>query len=420
MGAEIDRLEVQVEAQATKANNQLDKLVTKLDRVSGALSGLNSSGLAGLSNGVAKFAQASSQLSNVKTADFTRLTKNIEKLSALNTQQIYSAASSMKTLSTAINSLGGVSANSQQVAEVANSISKLGGVNVQRAITNLPALAMAMKNLMATLSSAPTVNNNIIHMTNSLATLASQGTKVGTAGNSLTNSINRIGTSMERTTKKTRSFSSVIGSFYQSYFWVSNGVKKLWSSVESSMGYVETLNYFNAAFGQVADSAVSQWEEAGADSAQAYYNSFSDRAKQLTTKMTGFTITESGMLESTGGKSLGINPSQLMNYQAMFAQMSNSMGMTAETSLKVSTALTEIGADLASVKNMNFDKVWTDMASGLAGMSRTLDKYGVNIIAIESENKEANVFPTATTLINKNDNVIVIGGNDDLSKLKNM
>ena len=218
MGAEIDRLEVQVEAQATKANNQLDKLVTKLDRVSGALSGLNSGGLAGLSNGVAKFAQASAQLSNVKTADFTRLTKNIEKLSALNTQQIYGAASSMKTLSTAINSLGDVSANSQQVVEIANSISKLGGVNIQRAITNLPALAMAMKNLMVTLSSAPTVSNNIIQMTNSLATLASQGAKVGTAGNSLTNSINRIGTSMERTTKKTRSFSSIIGSFIGSIF----------------------------------------------------------------------------------------------------------------------------------------------------------------------------------------------------------
>ena len=149
MGAEIDRLEVQVEAQATKANNQLDKLVTKLDRVSGALSNLNGGGLIGLSNGVTKFAQASAQLSNVKTADFTRLTKNIDKLVGLNTQQIYGVASSMKTLSTAINSLSGVSQSSLQVAEVAKSISKLGGANVQRAITNLPALATAMNNLMA-------------------------------------------------------------------------------------------------------------------------------------------------------------------------------------------------------------------------------------------------------------------------------
>ena len=48
MGAEIDRLEVQVEAQATKANNQLDKLVGKLDSLSNSLSHINSSGLSGL------------------------------------------------------------------------------------------------------------------------------------------------------------------------------------------------------------------------------------------------------------------------------------------------------------------------------------------------------------------------------------
>lgn len=73
MGAEIDRLEVQIETKATKVNNSLDTLVTKLDKVSGAMSHLNSGGLASLSAGVAKFSQASAQLSNVKTADFTRL-----------------------------------------------------------------------------------------------------------------------------------------------------------------------------------------------------------------------------------------------------------------------------------------------------------------------------------------------------------
>ena len=387
MGAEIDRLEIQVEAQATKANNQLDKLVIKLDRVSNALSGLNSHGLSRLSDSVSKFAQASAQLSNVKTADFTRLTKNIGKLATLNTQQIYGTSSAMHTLATAMNSLGNSSKNSTQVTQLASAISQLGSANAKKAATNLPALATAMDGFMTTMAKAPQVSNNVINMTNALARLASQGAKVGVAGNSLTNSINQTGTAMERTTKKTRSFSSILGSFYQKYFWVMRAGTKLWDSVKASMSYVEVLNYFDSAFGQVAESAVSQWETSGEDSAEAYYNSFSDRAKQLTTKMTGFTITESGMLESTGGKSLGINPSQLMNYQAMFAQMSNSMGITAETSLKLSTALTEIGADLASVKNMNFDKVWNDMASGLAGMSRTLDKYGVNIRNVNLQQK---------------------------------
>ena len=408
MGAEIDRLEIQVEAQATKANNQLDKLVIKLDRVSNALSGLNSHGLSGLSDSVSKFAQASAQLSNVKTADFTRLTKNIGKLATLNTQQIYGASSAMHTLATAMNSLGNSSKNSTQVTQLASAISQLGSANAKKAAANLPALATAMDGFMTTMAKAPQVSNNVINMTNALAKLASQGAKVGTAGNSLTASINRIGTSMEKTTKKARSFSSVIGSVYQKYFWVMRAGNKLWDSVKQSMNYVEVLNYFDAAFGQVADSAVSQWETSGENSAEAYYNSFSDRAKQLTTKMTGFIIADSDMLQSTGGKSLGINPSQLMNYQAMFVQMSNSMGITAETSLKVSTALTEIGADLASVKNMNFDKVWTDMASGLAGMSRTLDKYGANIRNVNLQQKLTELGINANiTALNQNEKALL-------------
>ena len=408
MGVEIDRLEIDIESKATKVNNSLDTLVTKLDRVSGALSHLNSSGLVGLSNGVAKFAQASAQLSSIDSRKFKTMAENIEKLSTFNTQQIYNAASAMKTLSTAINSLGGVSTSGTQVAEIANSISKLGGANVQKAIANLPALAVAMNNFMAIMAKAPQINKNIIDMTNALANLASQGAKVGTAGNSIIKSINRVGTSTKTAAKKIRSFSSVLGSLYQQFFWVSRGIDKLWDSVENSMGYVETLNYFDAAFGQVADDAINDWEQMGYDSADAYYNSFSRRAKELTSRMTGFSINADGTLTATGTESLGIAPSKLMNYQATFAQMSSSMGVASETSLKLSQALTEIGADLASVKNMDFDKVWNDMASGLAGMSRTLDKYGANIRNVNLQQKLTEIGIEANiTALNQNDKALL-------------
>lgn len=265
-----------------------------------------------------------------------------------------------------------------------------------------------MNDLMATLSKAPSVNRNIIDMTNSLANLAAQGAKVGTAGTSLTRSVNTVGSAMSANASKANSFASAIGKVYQKYFLLIRGAKKLWTSIEGSMDYVETLNYFDAALGQVAESAVSQWESAGASSADAYYESFSSRAKELTSKMTGFTVNDDGTLTASGAASLGINPSQLMNYQATFAQMSGSMGVASETSLLLSQALTEIGADLASVKNMDFDKVWTDMASGLAGMSRTLDKYGANIRNVNLQQKlfalgiEENI-----TNLNQNDKALL-------------
>lgn len=181
------------------------------------------------------------------------------------------------------------------------------------------------------------------------------------------------------------------------------------SSISNAMDYIETLNYFDAAFGQVAQNAdLSAFKQLGYDSADAYYNSFAERAEQLTAKMSGFTIDEKGMLQSTGTVSLGLDPAQLMNYQAMFGQMASSMGVSSEIALKLSQTFTELGADLASVKNLDFEDVWNDMASGLAGMSRTLDKYGVNIRNVNLQQKlnelgiEANI-----SALNQNDKALL-------------
>lgn len=189
----------------------------------------------------------------------------------------------------------------------------------------------------------------------------------------------RFATGARKASKETKNFAQTVGLLYARFFLLIRGVKSLTSMVKSSMDYIEILHYFDASFGEVAKKSVGNWEQAGYDSAQAYYDSFSERAKKVTADMTGFYPEENGQLTPTGMASLGMNPSQLMQYQTMFAQMSSSMGVTSEQALYLSEALSKMGADLASVRNMEFEDVWQDMASGLVGMSRTLDKYGVNI-----------------------------------------
>lgn len=70
-----------------------------------------------------------------------------------------------------------------------------------------------------------------------------------------------------------------------------------------------------------------------------------------------------------------------------------------------------------SIVSIKAPREW---AGKTLGALSAREKYGVNIIAIESELKNANVFPTANTTINKNDTIIVIGHNNNLTKLKNM
>ena len=384
----VDNLNIEISAQANRANASLNSLIRSLERVSASLSSVNGHGLATMGAGVSKLANSMNNFaSNTKTADFSRLARNLSSVSSVDTSNFSAVAGGVSSMASAFNQMGAVSQNAVQIGEVAKNISKLGNKGVLQAIDNIPKLATAMKELMSTLSKAPTVSQNVIQMTNALANLARNGSKVGSSSRVLAGGLNIAGNSMRSTRQHTMSLAAAFGKLYANYWLVIRGAQSLWKSIKNSMNYVETLNYFNAAFGQVADSAVSRWKESGYESAEAYYNSFSDRAKQLTQKMTGYSITDSGMLQSGTGKSLGIEPSKLMNYQSVFAQMSNSIGITADTSVKLSQALTEIGGDLASVKNMDFDKVWKDMASGLAGMSRTLDKYGVNIRNVNLQQK---------------------------------
>lgn len=402
--AEIDNLNIVISAESKSASTAIDNLISKLNKLETNLSSLGKANVSGLSGVTSDVAKAVKNLDGLNTATFTRVTNTFKKLSGIDSTNIY-------VLSSALNGLGTASQSAQNVGDLAKNLSKLGNKGVQNAIANIPQLATAMNQLLTTLSKSPKVSSNIIQMTNALANLASQGQKISVASNAMANGINRYSASARNAKKHTTSLAAAFGKFYASYFLVIRGIKALWGTVETASDYLETLNYFEEAFGQVAKTAdLSQWEELGYESAEAYANSFSKRASELTAKMTGFQVLSDGTLQSTGLGSLGINPSDVMQYQAMFGQMSSSMGVASETALKLSDALTMIGADLASVRNMKFEDVWTDMASGLAGMSRTLDKYGVNIRNVNLQQKltelgiEANI-----QALNQNEKALLRG-----------
>lgn len=327
--------------------------------------------------------------------DMTGLSNLISSLNKLGGKAATQATANLRPMKEQIlqfvnglNGLGSIKFDMSGLSSLVSSLSRLGGKTVTNAVTNIPLLADKLKYLMQVLSTAPSVSQNVIQMTNALANLASQGNKVGTASKGLVSGLNRTNNAMKSSKKQALSLAAAFGKFYASYFLVIRGIKKLWSSIESSMNYIETLNYFNQAFRQVADNAdVSAWKEYGYKSAEAYADSFAERSKQLTQKLTGYEISDRGDLTRTDFPSLGLDPEKTMQYQATFAQMSSSMGVASETALKLSNALTMIGADLASVRNMNFTDVWDDMTSGLVGMSRTWDKYGVNIREVNLQQK---------------------------------
>lgn len=361
----------------------------------------------------------------------SRFTTAIAKLAGTG-QYIGNVSKELPNLATGLNNaaakLGSMSEVSASTNAFITSLGKLAsaGDKTGKTANQLSTLAQEVLKFFDVMKSAPDISSSTIRMTEALAVLASSGSKVGRATSSVSSSLNNlssvgskvssvmhgvanafqafaskvislggkavsaiagIGNTSSETGEKIRKLSNPLSSLtnklsalYAKGFLVKRALEVLSSPVESAMNYVETLNYFNSAFNQVAEGIdTDEWKKSGIKSAEAYANSFQERAKQLSQKLTGFEISNTGELTRTNTASLGLDPEKAMQYQATFAQMSSSMGDTSETALKLSNALTMIGSDLASVRNMDFEDVWEDMASGLTGMSRTMDKYGINI-----------------------------------------
>lgn len=361
----------------------------------------------------------------------SRFTTAIAKLAGTG-QYIGNVSKELPNLATGLNNaaakLGSMSEVSASTNAFITSLGKLAsaGDKTGKTANQLSTLAQEVLKFFDVMKSAPDISSSTIRMTEAVAVLASSGSKVGRATSSVSSSLNNlssvgskvssvmhgvanafqafasktislggkavsaiagIGNASSETGEKIRKLSNPLSSLtnklsalYAKGFLVKRALEVLSSPVESAMNYVETLNYFNSAFNQVAEGIdTDEWKKSGIKSAEAYANSFQERAKQLSQKLTGFEISDTGELTRTNTASLGLDPEKAMQYQATFAQMSSSMGDTSETALKLSNALTMIGSDLASVRNMDFEDVWEDMASGLTGMSRTMDKYGINI-----------------------------------------
>ena len=383
MADTVDELQIKINAEATKANDAIDRLVGKLDRLTTSLSRVNGTNLNGLANGVQRLGNAMQVMNTIKTADFTRLATNLTRLGAVNVSALNSAAGSMSHLTRAFDSLGTVSANAQAVGEMAKNIAKLGNKSVQTAIANIPQLAAAMNNLMTTLSRAPMVSQNVIQMTNALVNLASQGSKVGSASNSIVRGLNKTSASTRTSKKSFGGLASSIGRFYATYFMVIRGLKGLWSSIESTADYIEAYNYFNVALGKIGSDWSHQYEQYGYENAESYAKSFSTRLSESLGKLSGLKMEigadGQGILSESGMKNLGLNIQEITQYASQLASVTNSVGQTGEVSLAIAKNFTRLAGDISSLFNIDYSSVAKNLQSGLIGQSRALYKYGIDI-----------------------------------------
>lgn len=341
MADAVESLEIRINGEAQQANDAIDRLCLKLDSLITRLGGLDGSKLVGLANGVQRLGTAMNTMNGIKTTDFSRLARNIEKIGNINTGNLNKTASVMSQIGKAFGNLGNLSQSAIVLADLVNGIKQFGYKSADKAITNIPLLANAMKDLMQTLSQAPQVSQNLIDMTNALAKLARTGASSGKAANALGSSMGVFGKSATSAKKKSFSLASAIGKLYATYWLLLRAVNLVKDSINISSDLTEIQNVVDTTFG-------------------SYSGLVEDMSKN--------SITEFGMSELTVKKTAS-------RFQAMGTAMGFAKGQMAEMSID----LTKLTADMASFYNVEQDAVAEDLASIFTGQSKPLRAYGLDL-----------------------------------------
>ena len=343
MGTTVDSLDIQIAAQAGKANQSLDALVRRLDKITSSLTRAGGTGMNQMAVGVSRLSSAMQKMNAIGTADFTRLANNMSKLSAVDAGKLRSSAVAIGGLTKSLSNLSNVrvSDNAKQISDLAHGIAQLGYKSATQAIQNIPKLAISMRDLMTTLSGAPRVSQNLIDMTNALARLARTGSSSGRAATSLSSALNTYSRSTTKAKKHTFSLASAIGKVYATYWLLFRAFGKLKDAIDISSQLTEVQNVVSTTFGEYSG---------------------------LVDQMASTSITELGMSELTVKQIAS-------RYQAMGSAMGFARGEMADMSLE----LTRLAADMASFYNVEQKDVAEDLAAIFTGETRPLRSYGIDL-----------------------------------------
>lgn len=175
----VDELEIELTANAKKANSAIDNLVTKLDTLSGSLSKIDGSRLSGLANGVAKLGMATKTLSGVKATDYNRIAKGFERFAKIDTSKFSSLSSGLNSLTKGMNAIGSVQ-NLGNITPSINAIKNLARVDMSGFDTGkLQSIANTMSSFATKLSGVGKIEGSVTRLVSAMARLSSSGQYIG-------------------------------------------------------------------------------------------------------------------------------------------------------------------------------------------------------------------------------------------------
>lgn len=354
---DITSLSVEISAESQGAELNIDKLATAISnlRTKGSVGKVCTS-LDKLSSSISALKQASAGISGLD-----KVTNFLNGISSVNTtagvKGVNSVVNAIKKIPNAVSALNGVDfySMSGSITQLTNALAPLSILDISglkslgsafKAIGTVPDLTDKLK-----AADLDSFADSCQKISTALTPLASQLDKVGNAFAKLPPQLSKVVTQANRVTAANERQK-------KSYMSLSNQLNGFMRSAAKLVSLKAIATYL----GNAAEKFNSYYEAA---------NLFGVSMKGLTGEASTF-INKMKTL-------LGIDPTEAMNNMATIQSLTTSFGIASDKAYVLSKNLTQLGYDLASLKNIPVAESFTKIQAAISGELEPIRRLGVDI-----------------------------------------
>ena len=354
---DITSLSVEISAESQGAELNIDKLATSISnlRTKGSVGKVCTS-LDKLSSSISALKQASAGISGLD-----KVTNFLNGISSVNTtagvKGVNSIVNAIKKIPNAVSALNGVDfySMSGSITQLTNALAPLSILDISglkslgsafKAIGTVPDLTDKLK-----AADLDSFADSCQKISAAITPLASQLDKVGNAFAKLPPQLSKVVTQANRVTAANERQK-------KSYMSLSNQLNGFMRSAAKLISLKAIATYL----GNAAEKFNSYYEAA---------NLFGVSMKGLTGEASTFI----NKMETL----LGIDPTEAMNNMATIQGLTTSFGMASDKAYVLSKNLTQLGYDLASLKNIPVAESFTKIQAAISGELEPIRRLGVDL-----------------------------------------
>ena len=354
---DITSLSVEISAESQGAELNIDKLATAISnlRTKGSVGKVCTS-LDKLSSSISALKQASAEISGLD-----KVTNFLNGISSVNTtagvKGVNSVVNAIKKIPNAVSALNGVDfySMSGSITQLTNALAPLSILDISglkslgsafKAIGTVPDLTDKLK-----AADLDSFADSCRKISNALTPLASQLDKVGNAFAKLPPQLSKVVTQANRVTA------------------ANERQKKSYMSLSGQMN-----SFMRSAAKLVSLKAIATYLGNAAEKFNSYY----EAANLFGVSMKGLTGEASTFINKMETL-LGIDPTEAMNNMATIQSLTTSFGIASDKAYVLSKNLTQLGYDLASLKNIPVAESFTKIQAAISGELEPIRRLGVDI-----------------------------------------